>query len=337
MMMGGRSHRRLTLSATHIAHSAPAAGDVVDYRNALQLLSPELQAVAQTAEIQPHWLSDSRFWYTTATRAVPRDHSTAAQLAPEPHGSRFVLVDPCGGAPTRGPAFDHKKLAEGLSAASKRPIDADALPFSHISFEAGDTEVHFSFGGERWICELEGYTVHRSKEDAAEEQLSLPVAEIKSPDGRYSAFVEAHNIWLRDTVSGERIQLSTSGCAGYDYAKPLVSPDEMISQGTEHTRTPPALRWSPDGRWIATAVLDTRGCPTLTMVDSAPPEQFRPKAYEYHYPLPGDYRIPSAVQPLPPSPPSLSLMISLRAINHHTTYIPLYIITNYTLHAAVVV
>ena len=49
------------------------------------------------------------------------------------------------------------------------PGDEHAKEKGDISFEAGDTEVHFSFGGERWICELEGYTVHRSKEDAAEE------------------------------------------------------------------------------------------------------------------------------------------------------------------------
>ena len=48
----------------------------------------------------------------------------------------------------------------------------------------------------------------------------------------------------------------------------------------ELTVTTPSLRWSPDSCWIATAVIDVRNCPTLTMVDSVPPDQFRPKAYE---------------------------------------------------------
>jgi dipeptidyl-peptidase-4 len=39
---------------------------------------------------------------------------------------------------------------------------------------------------------------------------------------------------------------------------------------------------------------DVRNCPTLTMVDSAPSEQFRPKSYSYHYALPDDHQVPTA-------------------------------------------
>jgi hypothetical protein len=48
------------------------------------------------------------------------------------------------------------------------------------------------------------------------------------------------------------------------------------------------------GSYIATSALDFRNVPHLTMVESAPADQFRPKYHDYIYPLPGDYNLPTA-------------------------------------------
>src|SRR3979411_1030162 len=42
-------------------------------------------------------------------------------------------------------------------------------------------------------------------------------ADVLSPDGRSAAFVREHNVWLRDTASGQERQLTTDGVEGYEY------------------------------------------------------------------------------------------------------------------------
>ena len=117
------------------------------------------------------------------------------------------------------------------------------------------------------------------------------VGSVASTDGSLAAFVQDHNLWLRDTATGETVALSSDGTEHYDYATHLMTTSEIPSSlPLPHG---PALSWSPCGRFIATAILDCRNCPQLTMVHSAPPDQFRPKYYKYFYPLPGDQRVPT--------------------------------------------
>eukprot|EP01048_Picozoa_sp_COSAG05_P007323 COSAG05_NODE_513_length_9084_cov_5.373957_9_plen_327_part_00 len=290
------------------------AGEVADYRAASSLLTPELQALANAAEITPHWVSSTQFWYSTAARAVPEDHSTLAQLQPKQHGTQFVLVDASSQPPRRSPAFDHAKLAAGLAAAASSSSDScastavnpNALPFRHITFKADRSELHFQAFETSWVCQLPSYVVRAAAGDVHEAGglSSLPCAEVLSPDGSFAAIIRDHNLWLRDTTTGEHLQLSTDGAEGYEYAAVFPSPADMIEQGRQRTVFTPALQWSPDGRYIATSILDVRNCPTLTMVDSNPPEQFRPKAYEYFYPLPGR----------PASPPFVRACVGVCAV-----------------------
>ena len=89
-------------------------------------------------------------------------------------------------------------------------------------------------------------------------------------------------------ATGEQIQLSHNGEHFYDYATPLPSPTLMVAQGTEDVVQAPAVFWSPDSKKIATYVMDQRDFPRLTITQSAPPDQFRPKYFSYAYPLPVD-------------------------------------------------
>src|SRR4051812_23802270 len=70
------------------------------------------------AEIEPHWFdNNTRFWYRNDLRGGAKE---------------FILVDANKG--TRGPAFDHKKLAAALSKAAGKEYLAEKLPFDHIEF-----------------------------------------------------------------------------------------------------------------------------------------------------------------------------------------------------------
>ncbi len=115
-----------------------------------------------------------------------------------------------------------------------------------------------------------------------------------SPDRRFTAFVRDHNLWMRVQATGEQVQLSRDGEQSYDYATPLPSPTLMVQQGTEDVVQAPAVFWSPDSRKIVTYVMDQRNFPRLTIVQSAPPDQFRPKSFSYAYPLAVDYEVPTA-------------------------------------------
>jgi dipeptidyl-peptidase-4 len=224
---------RLVRVARHVsARTAPVAGTVADYRAALQLLSPEVQAVAMEAEITPHWISSdessagSKFWYATTTRAVPKNYSTAAQLEPQPEGAQFVLVDTGGSGeeggkhPTQAPAFDHARLAASLSQACGQTIDPAALPFRHIRFTTGADSagtagrLEFSCHGHSWSCDLDGAYAVCSTGRSRSGARVLPAEEVVSPDSKYAAYIFQHNLWLRDTVTGASFALSTEGEPG---------------------------------------------------------------------------------------------------------------------------
>src|SRR6516162_9516240 len=70
------------------------------------------------AVVTPNWFANNtRFWYRNDLRDGVKE---------------FILVDAEDGK--RGPAFDHEKLAIGLSKAAGKEYKADRLPFNSIEF-----------------------------------------------------------------------------------------------------------------------------------------------------------------------------------------------------------
>jgi hypothetical protein len=67
----------------------------------------------------PTWISNSRFWYRKSVNG----------------GNVFVAVDATNpDSPQRAPAFDHDRLAAGLSATSGAQVTAITLPFTSFTF-----------------------------------------------------------------------------------------------------------------------------------------------------------------------------------------------------------
>ena len=89
--------------------------------------------------LTPNWVGESRFWYRNDLDGGKKE---------------FVLVDAEKG--TRGPAFDHTKLAAALAKTSGAEVAATRLPFDDIAF-VGDTAVTFSARGREWTCDLTQY------------------------------------------------------------------------------------------------------------------------------------------------------------------------------------
>src|SRR5580765_548523 len=73
-----------------------------------------------------------------------------------PGGAKeFIVIDAEKG--TRGPAFDHKKLATSLSKAANATYAAEKLPFNAIKFVDDQKAVEFDVAAIKWKCNLTEY------------------------------------------------------------------------------------------------------------------------------------------------------------------------------------
>src|SRR5262249_4849457 len=87
---------------------------------------------------------------------------------------------------------------------------------------------------------------------------------------------------------GETVQLTTDGVADCDYATPLPSLRTLINQRTEDAKQPPTVFWAPDSSRLVTYRIDSRNAGRFTSLQFVPPDQLRPRAFTYVYPLPGE-------------------------------------------------
>ncbi|HMD97674.1 MAG TPA: DPP IV N-terminal domain-containing protein [Terriglobia bacterium] len=236
-----------------------------DYVRAEKFLPWNVRHLVSEANVTPHWIEGShRFWYRKEGAS----------------GAEFLLVD--ADRNTREPAFDHAKLAAALSAATGKGFTATKLPFESFEFKQKGAAVSFEAEGSRWTCTL---SVYQCAKDAGPAPRPNEVA---SPDGKWMAFVDHYNLYARDASTGEVVQLTHDGEKSWDYATPLPSSRLMVEQGTEDVRQRPGVFWSPDSSKLVTYRIDSRHVGRFTTLQFVPPDQLRPKAYTYVYPLPGE-------------------------------------------------
>lgn len=215
--------------------TSAAQGTLADYRNAEKLLGANLSRVISIADVDPNWIGKSdRFWY----------------LRTGPGGRHFVLVDPTAG--TSGPAFDQTRMAAALSDAAGRTYQADSLPFVDFEFADGGTSIRFEADDARWSCSVDTYRCRKApaREDGGP-------YESLSPDGRWAAYVQDHDLYVRDTSTGTVVRLTRDGVAGRDYATPLpdlrtlvaqrVSKGEDVREERRSSGRPTRSAWSRTG------------------------------------------------------------------------------------------
>ncbi|HTS37357.1 MAG TPA: DPP IV N-terminal domain-containing protein [Candidatus Solibacter sp.] len=256
----------ITLFVLAVSPSIFGQGKLEDYQRAERFLPGNLQHVVYVAEVSPHWIEKTnRFFYRKAS----------------PSGSEFVLIDPEHN--TRTPAFDHVRLATALSHAAKQDYSASDLPFTDFEFVDDAKAIRFSIDKAQWNCSLATYECHndQSQTERANEALS--------PNKRWAAFVKEYNLYLRDVSTGTVLQLTHDGTAAWDYATPLPSLRLMIDQGSEDVQQRPGVSWSPDSSKLVTYRIDSRNSGRFTSLQFVPPEQLRPRAFTYVYPLPGEF------------------------------------------------
>ena len=228
-----------------------------DYARAEKFMGYNVNALVYHGVSRPTWLADGRFWY--------RDNG--------PDGITFMVVDPAKG--TKTAAFDQKKLATALTAATDGKMKADAqhLVISEIAFSDGDKTVVVGSGTRKFRCDLSG--AGRCTE------VIVPGGKggdpgVLSPDKTRAAFIRDWNLWVRDVATGKETQLTTDGVKDFGYATDNAGwtmSDKAI------------LVWSPDGKKIATFQQDQRKTGEMYMV---PVTNGHPELKAWKYPLVGD-------------------------------------------------
>jgi dipeptidyl-peptidase 4 len=234
------------------AVDSPRSVTAADYARAERFLAANTAPLVLHGSVRPTWLPGDRFWYRTAIE----------------NGSQFVLVDPARG--TKGPAFDHAKVAAALSGASGATCDATHLPFVQFEFSADGQSISFTANGKRWACDTAGRACTAAGGDAR------PRAESLSPDGSLAAFIRGDNLWVREVATGKERQLTTDGAKDFGYATDNAG-------WTKSDR--PVLLWSPDSKKIATFQQDQRGVGEMYLVET---KVGHPTLQAWKYPLPGD-------------------------------------------------
>ncbi len=246
---------------------ALAQGLRADYERAERFLPWTVRRMVYETDVRPHWLGSSeKFWYSSLARA----------------GREFVVIDPEKG--TRENAFDAGKLAAALSRVLRREVKPEDLPFDDFEFNGDRSAISFNVDENRWTCTLRDYQCTRDTEAAQRGRERRAV----SPDGAWIAVVKQSNLYVRSLANGQEIQLTNDGEPDRDYATPLPSLSQLARQGQNEVYRPAVVFWSPDSRRLVAYRIDSRFSGRFTSVQNAPPNQLRPIAYTYVYPLPGE-------------------------------------------------
>jgi dipeptidyl aminopeptidase/acylaminoacyl peptidase len=223
---------------------------------------------ASDGQIDLNWIGkEDRFWYSVQT----------------PEATTYYIVD--AKALGRKPAFDHARLAAALSKAVGRTLPANRLRLSGLQFSDKDQRLSLTLAaGRRYTCSLAGYECTPAP----------PALEVKSPNGEWTATLQNHNLYLKSSVTGETLQLTSDGAARRDYARSLPTLSQMAGEGRQDVPMPPAVFWSPDSKRLLTYRLDSRSAGTFTALQTVPPIGVRPRAFTWVYQLPGEVGIPRA-------------------------------------------
>jgi hypothetical protein len=238
------------------------------YARAEQMMPTRGAELVLQDRIVPQWIAGSdRFWYRVTTA----------------RGSAFVYVDPA--RRVRRPAFDHARLAAALSKVADTVVVADSLPFRTLAWqeEGKVTRVTVSVRRKSWRCELGTYQC-----TAAEQPAAANPNETLSPDGKWALFLEDHNLWLRNTATGERRALTTDGVRRHEYAGAVEYSTEWVTNARNGYPAPPVALWSADSRRVLVQKVDQRMVPETHLLQTVRDASLRPKLWSFAFPFPGD-------------------------------------------------
>ena len=181
------------------------------------------------------------------------------------------------------PLFDHLALAKALNGVSKNPVDADQITISNIE-KASKKELSFSFEGKDYVFHLK---TNALSPKAKALDTNSNAFETKSPDGKWIAYVEDYNVFIKSTTSEKKYQLSHDGQEDYEYGSWYGWYDKMEGENGKRPKRF-YVNWSPDSKWIATSIVDLRTAEKMYLLDYSIDSLYKPKLLSYYRGSPGD-------------------------------------------------
>lgn len=181
-------------------------------------------------------------------------------------------------------------LLAALSAARGQPVTLDEAHIAEVDYddETGALSLR-AFDGAPWRIDAQGKAAPDTK--PAQRDLDLP-----SPDGKTRIVARDFNLYARDVASGREVALTTDGTREQPYGRSIPELSDILREGTEEPAMPVSAQWSPDGRYLLTWRLDTRGVRKLSITQQNPPGSFYPRSFSYVYPLAGADKLPLATR-----------------------------------------
>ncbi|UIJ44666.1 prolyl oligopeptidase family serine peptidase [Sphingomonas cannabina] len=181
--------------------------------------------------------------------------------------------------------------AQLLAALAKagRPASADDAKIGDVDFDPAAGVVRFRALGDRWRLGADGRA--EKAEDEKRDERALP-----SPDGRVRIVARDFNLIAVDAKTGREVPLTTDGTREQPYGRSIPELSDILREGAEEPAMPVSAEWSPDGRYLLTWRLDTRGVKKLSITQQNPPGSFYPRSFSYIYPLAGAETLPQATR-----------------------------------------
>lgn len=236
--------------STEPVQDEAATVSAADYERAASFLAVNTEDLVHFDVLAQYWQEDDRLVYRRSTET----------------GSEYILLDAQAGQ--KSSLFDAPRLAQALASLSDEEVDANDLALTQIRLLDGGESLEFGFSGSRYSLDLASYNLSELAE--------TPPNEYLSPDRSKAAFIDEHNLWVRDTATNELTQLTFDGEQDYGYA--TNNAGWLRDEG-------PVLLWSPDSSKIATFRHDGRNVGEMHLWTT---KVGHSELDEWKYPLPGD-------------------------------------------------
>ena len=252
------------IAVVGMAHAAGAALSAQDTtRSERERLYDRYLGFTQLVKggaITPHWMADGNiFWYADGA----------------PDETVIYKVDPEARATT--PLFDTERLRGVLAAELGHEPPSRGVPFDRFDFQNGERAVRFTVEERHFVLELDTYALsgaagpseaeRRRQPQVFRERFPTtggPIRELPSPDGRWLAREQDHNVWLRSTADDRLVPLTSDGVEHHEWRlAPYATQPAWSGSG----------RWSPDGSRLAAFKQDTRGVHRIPVTHWLKPEE----------------------------------------------------------------
>ena len=256
----------LLLGVATQAVAQTTAVTAADYDRARGLAAKYRPLVTDAIE-SPTWSGNSRVLYRKSVTG----------------GNTFMLVDVTNReAPVKRTAFDHDRLATAIGAVTGGRYTGITLPFNSYVFANNEQAITFAVDSLSYTCSITAYTCARAAAGAGAGRggrgggggggaPTTPDIGLASPDGKRIAYINNHNVFIRDAgqSADQGVALSRDG-----------------SEGNPFTRQ--SLTWAPNSRYLAAWRVRPGYQRMVRYVVSSPPDQVQPKYFERFYAKPGD-------------------------------------------------